>query len=168
MPTSITRIASSLVAMGWLMLAINAMPARAAGSTADDEGERAFLAENGSAMTAMMRRMEITPSGNIDRDFVAMMAPHHQGAIDMAQAYLRFGDNEQLRRLAQEIIVEQQQEILAMRLAVGLPLPPPVAAPTDIGGPPGIPVPVEEAHPGGGERVLPSHGHQPEQLQESK
>ncbi|MDW3684731.1 DUF305 domain-containing protein [Cupriavidus sp. CV2] len=143
------------------------MSVRAAGSTADDEGERAFLAENGSAMTAMMRRMEITPSGNIDRDFVAMMAPHHQGAIDMAQAYLRFGHNEQLRRLAQEIIVEQQQEILAMRLAVGLPLPPPVA-PTDIGGPSGIPVPVEEAHREGGERVLPLHGHHPEQLQESR
>ncbi|WP_441614307.1 MULTISPECIES: DUF305 domain-containing protein [unclassified Cupriavidus] len=165
---SAARIASSLVAMGWLTLAIHAMPARAAGSTADDEGERAFLAENGAAMTAMMRHMEITPSGNIDRDFVSTMAPHHQGAIDMAQAYLRFGHNEQLRRLAQEIIVEQQQEILAMRLAVGLPLPPPVAAPTDIGRPTGISVPVEEAHREGGERVLPVHGHQPEQSQESR
>ncbi len=48
-----------------------------------------------------------------------MMAPHHQGAIDMAQAELRYGHNEQLRRLAQEIIVEQQQEIVAMRLGTG-------------------------------------------------
>jgi uncharacterized protein (DUF305 family) len=59
---------------------------------------------------------------NIDTDFVAMMAPHHQGAIDMAQAELRYGHNEQLRRLAQEIIVTQQQEIVAMRLALGHPI----------------------------------------------
>ena len=49
--------------------------------------------------------------GNIDRDFVAMMTPHHQGAIDMAVIELRYGKNERLRRIAQEIIVEQRQEI---------------------------------------------------------
>ena len=48
-----------------------------------------------------------------------MMIPHHQGAIDMARAELRYGHNEQLRRIAQEIIVDQQQEIAAMRLALG-------------------------------------------------
>jgi len=47
----------------------------------------------------------------------------------MAQAELRHGHNEQLRRIAQEIIVDQQQEIAAMRLALGQPLPPSVAAP---------------------------------------
>jgi len=52
------------------------------------------------------------------------MVPHHQGAIDMALAVLRHGHNPQIRRLAQEIIVSQQQEIAVMRLAVGLPLPP--------------------------------------------
>jgi hypothetical protein len=51
--------------------------------------------------------------------FVDMMVPHHQGAVDMAKAVLRYGRNEQLRRMAQEIIVTQQQEIAAMRLAVG-------------------------------------------------
>jgi uncharacterized protein (DUF305 family) len=40
----------------------------------------------------------------------------------MAQAELRHGRNEQLRRLAQEIIVEQTQEIATMRLALGQPL----------------------------------------------
>jgi hypothetical protein len=48
----------------------------------------------------------------------------------MAQAVLRYGQNEQLRRLAQEIIVTQQQEIAAMRLAIGDALPPSVASPT--------------------------------------
>ena len=82
-----------------------------------DSKEASFLAENQAAMTTMMAGMDITPSGDVDRDFVAMMIPHHQGAIDMAQAELRHGHNEQLRRIAQAIIVEQQQEIVAMRLA---------------------------------------------------
>jgi Domain of unknown function (DUF305) len=52
----------------------------------------------------------------------------------MAQAELRYGHNEQLRRIAQEIIVEQQQEIAAMRIALSQPLPPPVGAsePADV------------------------------------
>jgi hypothetical protein len=81
--------------------------------------EAPFLADNVSAMSKMMVDMGINPSGDVDRDFVAMMVPHHQGAIEMAQAELRYGRNEQLRRMAQEIIVTQQQEIAAMRLAAG-------------------------------------------------
>ena len=91
--------------------------------------EASFLSENVGAMTRMMVGMEIKPSGDVDQDFAAMMIPHHQGAMDMAQAELRHGHNEQLRRIAQEIIVDQQQEIAAMRLALGQPLPPSVAAP---------------------------------------
>ena len=80
--------------------------------------EKPFLQENRSAMDRMMRDMMAPPSGDADRDFAAMMIAHHQGAIDMAMAELRHGHNEQLRRIAQEIIVDQQQEIVAMRLAV--------------------------------------------------
>lgn len=82
------------------------------------DGHTAFLQENSTAMSVMMRAMSVKPSGNVDRDFAAMMVPHHQGAIDMARAYLRYGHNEQLRRIAQEIIVTQQQEIAVMRLAI--------------------------------------------------
>ena len=92
--------------------------------------EAPFLAENDAAMTRMMDGMTVKPTGDVDRDFVAMMAPHHQGAIDMAVAVLRHGHNEPLRRLAQEIIVTQQEEIAAMRLAVGERLPPSAPAPT--------------------------------------
>ncbi|HEU4731342.1 MAG TPA: DUF305 domain-containing protein [Kofleriaceae bacterium] len=84
--------------------------------------EAAFLDENRAAMDKMMAGMEIKPSGDVDRDFAAMMIPHHQGAIDMARAELRYGRNELLRRIAQEIIVDQEQEIRAMRLALGEPL----------------------------------------------
>jgi hypothetical protein len=80
-------------------------------------------------MTKMMIDMRISPSGDVDTDFVAMMVPHHQGAIEMAQAELRYGRNEPLRRMAQEIIVTQLQEITAMRLALGQPLPPSVPSP---------------------------------------
>jgi len=92
--------------------------------------EAPFLTENDAAMSRMMDGMAVKPTGDVDRDFVAMMVPHHQGAIDMAVAVLRHGHNEQLRRLAQEIIVTQQQEIAAMRMAVGEPLPPSTPAPT--------------------------------------
>jgi uncharacterized protein (DUF305 family) len=97
---------------------------------AADAAESQFIAANEEAMAKMMNGMTVAPIGDIDRDFVAMMVPHHQGAIDMARLILRYGKNEQLKRLAQEIIVTQQQEIAAMRLAVGEPLPPSIASPT--------------------------------------
>jgi len=95
--------------------------------------ESAFLAENEAAMTKMMDGMAAKPTGDIDRDFVTMMAPHHQGAIDMAMIELRYGKNEQLRRIAQEIIVSQLQEIAAMKLAIGEQLPASAPAPTQVG-----------------------------------
>jgi len=102
----------------------------AAFASPHDDAEAPYLVENDAAMTKMMNGMTLKPTGDVDRDFVAMMVPHHQGAIDMALAVLRYGHNEQLKRLAQEIIVTQQQEIAAMRLAVGEPLPPSIPSPT--------------------------------------
>ncbi|MGI4879547.1 MAG: DUF305 domain-containing protein [Janthinobacterium lividum] len=101
-----------------------------AGAGPADEKIPKFLAETEQAMLTMDAGMMAKPAGNVDRDFVQMMVPHHQGAIDMAIAELRYGHDEQLKRIAQEIIVDQQQEIAAMRLALGQPLPASVAAPT--------------------------------------
>ena len=67
------------------------------------------------AMERMHKDMNIVPTGDPDRDFAAMMIPHHQGAIDMAKVELQFGKNPVLRRLAQGIIVEQLQEIEVMQ-----------------------------------------------------
>lgn len=89
-----------------------------------------FAREMNGAMNRMMDAMQVRLSGDPDRDFAAMMVPHHQGAIDMAIAELRHGRNPQLKRIAQEIIVDQQQEIAAMRIAIGEPLPPSRPAPT--------------------------------------
>jgi hypothetical protein len=102
----------------------------AASALASSPEEGSFLAANEAAMARMMSDMAVEPTGDVDRDFVAMMVPHHQGAIDMALAELRYGRNEQLRRLAQEIIVTQQQEIAAMLLALGERLPPSFPSPT--------------------------------------
>lgn len=110
------------------MLAVSAAAITAAAGTSQE----AFAAENDAAMNRMMAAMEVKPSGDIDRDFAAMMIPHHQGAIEMAQAELRYGSNEQLRRIAQEIIVDQQQEIAAMHFALDQPLPPSAPAPTQV------------------------------------
>ena len=101
-----------------------------AGAAHADDKSPKFLAETEQAMSTMDARMMAKPTGNVDHDFVQMMVPHHQGAIDMAIAELRYGHDEQLKRIAQEIIVDQQQEIAAMRLALGQPLPASVAAPT--------------------------------------
>jgi uncharacterized protein (DUF305 family) len=102
----------------------------AASASLAQNAAAAFKAENDAAMDKMMAGMSIRPSGDIDRDFAETMIPHHQGAIDMAEAELRHGKNEQLRRIAQEIVVDQQQEIAAMRLALGDPLPASTPSPT--------------------------------------
>jgi len=78
-----------------------------------------FSVEIRPAMERMHMAMESASTGDSDRDFARSMIAHHQGGIDMALAELRLGRNERLRRLAQEIIVEQRDEIEALRLAAG-------------------------------------------------
>ena len=76
-----------------------------------------FMQRENASMTEMDRAMKAAPmNGNVDHDFVTMMLPHHQGAIDMDKAELVFGKDPTMRRLAQEIIVDQQSEIDAMNL----------------------------------------------------
>jgi uncharacterized protein (DUF305 family) len=55
-------------------------------------------------------------TGNNDEDFVRLMLPHHQAALDMAKAELMHGQDPQMRRLAQEIITDQESEIELMQL----------------------------------------------------
>jgi|ERR1700730_2122307 hypothetical protein len=91
------------------------MPIQNVADRPDYSGEQPFMSENDAAMNKMMADMTVKPTGDVDRDFVAMMVPHHQGAIDMAKAELQYGHNEQLRRMAQEIVVNQQQKIAVMQ-----------------------------------------------------
>jgi YVTN family beta-propeller protein len=124
----------------------------------DCENGKAFRAKMLSAMSAMDGGMKGAPmTGDPDRDFLATMTPHHQGAIDMARAVLAHGKDPIVKRLAQEIVTTQQSEIELMQRRLGqLPnLPPPgppagrsAAGPGDRVGqgapasPPSAPVPI--------------------------
>lgn len=67
-------------------------------------------------MEAMNKAMmSASMTGNPDQDLVAMMMPHHQGAIDMARIYLRDGKDPDIRRMAQKIIVDQEKEIAELK-----------------------------------------------------
>jgi len=79
--------------------------------------EKLFPVLMDKAMMSMNSGMKAAPmTGDPDHDFAAMMIPHHQGAIDMAKAELLYGKDPLLRRLAQEIIINQQQEIEVMHM----------------------------------------------------
>jgi Domain of unknown function (DUF305) len=98
-----------------------AVPVQYVTDRPDYSRDQPFLSANDAAMNKKMSDMTIEPTGNVDRDFMAMMAmmvPHHEGAIEIAKAELKFGRNAQLRRLAQKIVGDRQHEIAVMRLAV--------------------------------------------------
>ncbi len=65
----------------------------------------------------------VQTSVNPDLDFVRLMLPHHQAAIDMAKTELLYGKDQQLRRLAQEIVTDQHSEIELMQLWLQRPEP---------------------------------------------
>ena len=76
-----------------------------------------FMQAMHGSMERMDRQMATAPmNGNADHDFASMMIPHHKGEIDMAKAELIYGKDPVMRRLAQEILVDQQSEIDAMQL----------------------------------------------------
>jgi len=72
------------------------------------------LMKSMKAMHAAMGTAQ--PSGNDDEDFVNLMLPHHEAAVEMAKAELFHGNDPQMRRLAQEIITDQESEIQLMSL----------------------------------------------------
>ena len=112
------KIGASIGVLGLVFL----IPIAAGTQDANADDEVAYLRETDAAMATMMRGMDVRRSGDADRDFVEGMSAHHQGAIDMAKALLRYGKNPQLKRIAQEIVITQEQEKVAMRHAL-LPLP---------------------------------------------
>ena len=67
------------------------------------------------AMQKMERSMSIPYTGDADKDFVAGMIGHHQGAIDMAKVELQYGKDPELRKLAEEIVSAQEKEIAFMK-----------------------------------------------------
>ena len=106
--------AAFLVAMPGLALAqsaqsnsMNSMAMKGPSSPAD----RAYM----EAMQTMMKNMKTKPTGKADKDFVEMMMPHHQGAIDMAKVELKYGKDPELLKMAGDIVAAQEKEIAEMK-----------------------------------------------------
>jgi uncharacterized protein (DUF305 family) len=82
-------------------------------NTAADPQWSEFVEDMRKMHSAMI---SVQPSADGDVDFVLLMLPHHQAAINMAKSQLMYGKDPQVRRLAQEIITDQQSEIELMQL----------------------------------------------------
>jgi uncharacterized protein (DUF305 family) len=68
-----------------------------------------------SAMSKMEQNMAVTFTGDADKDFVAGMIAHHEGAVEMAKVELQYGKDPQLRKLAGDVIAAQTKEIAFMK-----------------------------------------------------
>ena len=74
-----------------------------------------FQRDMDAGMARMMQDMHAAPpSGNVDADFLAMMIPHHAGAVDMARLVLQHGQDPATRQMAEDIIAGQTSEIESM------------------------------------------------------
>ncbi len=72
--------------------------------------------ESKKAMDQMMKEMNsIIISGNIDKDYLMGMLPHHQGAINISQIILKITTDETIKKIANRIITDQQKEIADIR-----------------------------------------------------
>jgi len=105
-------------------LAAAAAMSMASAARADDMSGMDMSAKPGASpsdkayadsMRDMMKGMAVEPTGDADKDFVLMMMPHHQGAVDMAKVELRYGTDPELRRLATDIVAAQVKEIAQMK-----------------------------------------------------
>ena len=85
---------------------------QAMGAGANSPAAEAYI----QAMQTMDDKTKnMSPSGDPSKDFVMMMMPHHQAAVDMAEAYLKYGKDPALRKLATDIVAAQEQEIALMK-----------------------------------------------------
>ncbi|MCC8403925.1 DUF305 domain-containing protein [Paraburkholderia sp. MMS20-SJTN17] len=111
---------SSFVCAG-VVLGLAALPAAAQQSSSmpgmkmsaqDGAGASASTQAYQDADEKMMHNMSAPPyTGDADKDFVAHMIPHHQGAIEMAKVQLKYGKDPELKKLAKSIINAQHDEI---------------------------------------------------------
>jgi uncharacterized protein (DUF305 family) len=94
-----------------VILAFAPVSAMAHDMSKASEATKAYM----QPMKDMQDKMaSMTPTGDADRDFVMMMKPHHQAAIDMAKAYLEHGNDPKLKAMAENIVASQQKEIREM------------------------------------------------------
>ena len=102
-------------ALAALLLSCAAASAQTPTISSPPAGDTPATTAEKQVMATMMQGMDRPFSGNADRDFVAGMLPHHQGAVDMAGIELRYGRDPALRKLARAIIASQTKEQVFMR-----------------------------------------------------
>lgn len=104
-----------------LIFALLMLAAAAAGARADEmampmgEAKGPAGAAFMRSMSSMQHAMEAPMTGDPDKDFVTMMLPHHQGAVDMAKIELQYGRDPVLRAMAKDIVASQAKEIATMK-----------------------------------------------------
>jgi uncharacterized protein (DUF305 family) len=107
------RGAAMLLTLGLLISPVGVFADEMAGmSMGKSPADKAFM----ESMQSMMKNMKVKPTGNTGKDFVLMMMPHHQGAIDMAKVELQYGKDPELRQLATDIVAAQEKEIAEMKV----------------------------------------------------
>jgi len=116
MKTSTLMIAAFAMALGISSCQNNASKSETDHSSMDssdmDMGSMSMGTGMKSGMDKMMTDMhQMEMTGNVDNDFAMMMKSHHQAAVDMAQAELESGKDEDLKKMAQNIISAQKTEI---------------------------------------------------------
>jgi uncharacterized protein (DUF305 family) len=108
---ALSLAAGLMAAPAFAQSSMGSMPGMSSGG-----GSRAADQAMTAGMAKMSHDMAAAPmTGNPDHDFVAMMIPHHQGAVSMAEVELRYGHDPFLRSLAREIIQAQDKEIAEMQ-----------------------------------------------------
>lgn len=81
----------------------------------DKAQEAAYMSDFMIFYDAMVTAMEdIKPTGNVDKDFLQEMMPHHDGAINMSLNILRYTNNLEVKQMAENIIKKQSTEIREM------------------------------------------------------
>jgi uncharacterized protein (DUF305 family) len=119
---SLLTIAAVITAVGTAALAQHTRESKM-GTHATQKMEDMTPKEDDAASTKafkeahmkMMHDMHQTFTGNADVDFMNGMMPHHQGAIDMAKIQVKYGKDAETRKLAEQIIADQEKEIAQMK-----------------------------------------------------
>jgi hypothetical protein len=112
MPQACLAMMDKMMQGGPVSAAPGAVPH--AGHTGASKPAEPHLRAYAEAMDKMHADMGNALRGDADEAFARGMIPHHQAAIDMARVVLQYGKDEQMRKLATDVIREQAREIAEM------------------------------------------------------